>query len=70
MLASQHFCEMKKYSLFLISTFLQDSNKRYVSISSFLRNRKIQFFLISTFLQDSNKRYVSISTFLRNGNKG
>jgi len=44
MLASQHFCEMEKYSFILISTFLQDTNKRYVSVSTFLRNRKIQFY--------------------------
>ena len=38
MLASQHFCEIEKYSFILISTFLQDTNKRYVSVSTFLRN--------------------------------
>ncbi len=45
MLASQHFCEMEKYSFFLISRFLQDATKRYVSVSTFLRNEKEWVFL-------------------------
>ena len=44
MLGLQDFREIVTNSFFLISTFLQDSNKRYVSVSTFLRNEKKHVF--------------------------